>query len=112
MGIPRIIMVRKAEAVAGLEPPCIRVKALLLPADVDGLISLNGHDGNSFLPCLDTGPRICSSRFPYKARGRENKTAPYGTLGTDWILLVNRSSHGETSHLSGRGHCSADRRPI
>jgi len=50
VGIRRIIMIRKTEAVSGLEPTRIRLKAVFLAADLNGIISLNGHDGSSFLP--------------------------------------------------------------
>src|SRR5215467_666683 len=50
VGIGRVIMMPEAEAVSGLEPTRISLKAVCLAPDLDGFISLNGHDGYSFLP--------------------------------------------------------------
>src|SRR6185503_16268772 len=48
-------------------------------------------------------------RFLYKPGVCENKTAPSGTIGTEWILPVKRSSHDDAPILSCRVHRRPDR---
>src|SRR3569833_323508 len=114
MGILGIIMIRKAKAVSGLEPSRIRLKPIFLSSNLNRVFLLKCHDGLSFLSLPGLGEiRLCfTPRFLYKAGTSENKSAPCGTLGTNWKLDGRTETHRKAPRLSGRTHGRPDRRSV